>query len=161
MEKIITERCCLTKIVPGDMEDVVKVYTNKETRKFLGGAVSYEEALRKFSNILEAREDIFAVRLKKSAEFIGIIYISPYYDTGFYEISYEFLPQFWGRGYAFEVMKQSLKYCCKHMEIREIVAETQKKNKRSRRLLEKLGYMHEEEIVRFGEEQIVYRIKLQ
>ncbi len=160
MEKIMTERCQLSKIKSSDTKDIIKVYTNEKTRKYLGGPLTKKEAEEKVKKLVSTPQDIYTVRLRKDNMFIGLIYILPYYDTDLYEISYEFLPQFWNKGYAYEVMKKCLAICNDELGYYEIVAETQKKNINSKKLLEKLGYSKQKEIVRFSEEQIVYAINL-
>lgn len=112
-------------------------------------------------NRSEDNEKVFAVRTRKNKEFIGLIYFAPYYDTGYYEISYEFLPEFWGKGYAFEIMTAFINECRKCAAIQKrIYAETQTENIRSRRLLEKLGYIAENELIRYGARQTVYYIDM-
>lgn len=102
-------------------------------------------------------EEIFAVRLKENGAFLGLVYLNPYYDTPACEFSYEFLPEFWGQGYACEVLSELLRYCGQERGEKELLAETQQKNTASRRLLEKLGFEQEKELTRFGERQMVYR----
>lgn len=163
--EITTDRCYLKRLTSDDKEEVIEIYINPETRRFLGGALSVQTAEEKIEYFIKNQEKTndenrFTVRLKQENTLIGLIYLSPYYDSGFYELSYEFLPEFWGQGYAFEVMKASLNHCRIELGLRKIYAETQTKNARSRNLLEKLGYKLEKEIVRFNENQTVYSINL-
>ncbi len=159
-----TERCCLKKVTDEDRKDIIKLYVNPDTRKYLGGALSTQAAEEKFDDIIKNQattnnDAVYTVKLKDKT-FIGLIYLSPYYDKSFYEISYEFLPQYWGNGYAFEVMNAILDDCRLKPGFDKVYAETQTKNFRSRKLLEKLGYKKEKELVRFNEKQTVYSINL-
>lgn len=161
---LITDRCYLQKIQAEDKKDIIKLYTNSETRMYLGGALSIQEADEKFDDLIKNHqiinnEAIYTVKLKNE-KFIGLIYLSPYYDINFYEISYEFLPEYWGHGYAYEVMQEILNTCRMKFGLKKIYAETQTKNLRSRKLLEKLGYKKENELIRFNEDQTVYSINL-
>mgnify|MGYP002626942235 CR=1 FL=1 len=97
----------------------------------------------------------FAVTLHNGI-FIGIIDIAPYYDGTSKELSYMFLPEYWGQGYAFESIKAVLDYCRKHLKLVRIVSETQTKNERSCALLERLGYKLHDQLIRFDAEQNVY-----
>lgn len=159
-EVIPTARCYLSDLNPEDAEEAAKLYTNPETRKFLGGALSAQEAAIKLRRSMESGETVFTVRLKESRTLIGLMYIAPYHDPRFHEVSYEFLPEFWGNGYAFEVMKACLEYCKNVLKLTELFAETQTRNVRSRNLLEKSGYQAKRELTRFGERQTVYHIHL-
>ena len=83
-----------------------------------------------------------------------------YHDSEFKEISYQFLNEFWGHGYATEVLKKFLNYCKNVLLLKAIVSETQTANKKSCLLLGRLGYKLKERLIRFEEEQSVYLIEL-
>lgn len=44
---LITENCFAEEFTQQDTENTVKIYTNQQTRKFLGGALSRHEAEKK------------------------------------------------------------------------------------------------------------------
>ena len=96
---LLSENCLMEEFTQQDVKNAVKIYTNGQTRKFLGGALPRYEAEKKAADLLNkkiADEKVFAVKTRAEKEFIGLIYFAPYYDSGYYEISYEFLPEFWG-----------------------------------------------------------------
>lgn len=161
---LLTENCLAEEFTHQDTENAVKIYTNEQTRKFLGGALPRREAEKKAAELLDkniSNEKVFAVKTRAEKEFIGLIYFAPYYDTGYYEISYEFLPEFWGKGYAFEIMSAFLVSYRQCSDVQKrIYAETQSENIRSRRLLERLGYIAERELIRYGARQTVYYIDM-
>lgn len=161
---LLSENCLMEEFTQQDVKNAVKIYTNRQTRKFLGGALPRYEAEKKAADLLNKKtsdEKVFAVKTRAEKDFIGLIYFAPYYDTGYYEISYEFLPEFWGKGYAFEIMTAFLTayHQCTGVQKR-IYAETQTENIRSRKLLEKLGYIVESELIRYGAKQTVYYIDM-
>lgn len=158
MKPIFTDRCYICKLKEGDIHDVKKIFINEQTRKFLGGTISENKAIEKLNKMLS--QNVFCIRLKENNCFIGIIYILPYYDENFYELSYEFLPDFWHKGLAYETLKEVLNYCKNELHLSKLVSETQKANTSSRKLLEKLGYSIKEELIRFGNKQVVYHICL-
>lgn len=88
--------------------------------------------------------------------FIGFIDISPYHEPEYQELSYLFLPEFWGYGYAFEACRAVLRYCEETLDLKTVVAETQSANTRSRALLERLGFTMVRQLERFGAMQCVY-----
>ncbi|MGD7049373.1 GNAT family N-acetyltransferase [Rossellomorea marisflavi] len=73
-------------------------------------------------------------------------------------MSYQFLPEHWGKGYAKEAVAAVLTYGFQKLELQRIVAETQVLNERSSRLLENLGMKVEEEVERFGARQEIYAL---
>ncbi|WP_238327973.1 GNAT family N-acetyltransferase [Paenibacillus gorillae] len=75
------------------------------------------------------------------------------------EVSYEFLPDWWGNGYASEVIAMVLDYALNELHISKIIAETQTANIASCRLLEKVGMNLERTVQRYGAEQAIYAIE--
>ncbi|MDQ8739464.1 GNAT family N-acetyltransferase [Paenibacillus sp. LHD-38] len=74
------------------------------------------------------------------------------------EVSYEFLPYSWGKGYAEEVIRWLLQFAFKELKQSKIIAETQTANVTSCRLLEKAGMKAEQTLSRYGAEQMIYSI---
>ena len=82
---LITENCFAEEFAHQDVENAVKIYTNEQTRKFLGGALPRREAEKKAADLLNKNVDnekVFAVKTRAGKEFIGLIYFAPYYNTG-------------------------------------------------------------------------------
>ena len=76
------------------------------------------------------------------------------------EISYQFVPEVWGQGYAKEAIQAVLVFLSEQGTLESIIAETQKKNIRSCRLLEALGFKKRESLIRFHQPQMVYGKRL-
>lgn len=81
-----------------------------------------------------------------------------YHDGVHTEIGYQFLPQFWGKGIAKEVISRVLHYGLNTMKLDKVMAETQSQNKASCKLLLSVGMRFEKKIQRFGSEQSVFAI---
>lgn len=160
MDTIESNRLYCAKLEDSDRKSLVKLYTDNDTRKYLGGSILLSDAQKKVNNILKSDSSIFKVCLKENNEFIGLIYIEKYYDNKSTEISYEFLSKHWKKGYAYEIMIEVLKYCKNKLNLKYVIAETQELNKGSINLLNKLGYFELDRLIRFNEKQIVYRKNL-
>lgn len=156
---INTNRCTIKNIKEEDINDISILYQDKETRKYLGGTIPKEEAIIKINEIINNKENVYTIRDKNNKDFIGLLYLAKYYDEVNIELSYELLSNKYRQGYATECLLQILNYL-KEIGIKKVVAETQKKNKNSIKLLEKLGYKKIKELKRFNEEQIVFEKKL-
>ena len=152
---IQTARCVLRPLQPNDLELVVALYTSEEVRRFLGGPVSEEVARSSFSALLKSSEYYWVVRTKDNSA-IGTVSLGTHHDGMDTEVSYQVLPQWWGRGYAAEVMEAILAYARLELKLPRVVAETQSANAASRRLLERLGMRLEGTVERFGSEQAIY-----
>ncbi|WP_339293232.1 GNAT family N-acetyltransferase [Paenibacillus sp. FSL W8-0187] len=101
----------------------------------------------------------WCVRLIKADQFIGFVSLDRYHDVKNIELSYEFLPQHWGNGYATEVVRKMIDYSFTEINLPKIVSETQIANTSSCKLLERVGMKLENRLMRFGAEQAVYRIE--
>lgn len=152
-----TDRCVLSLLQKTDIPEALRLLTDEQVRAYLGGPVSEEEARRRL-RIWSDRPDsvYYAVRLKVNKALIGIVDISPHHNVRDKEISYQFLPEFWGMGYASEVLRWLLRHCREELQIDAVISETQSANRRSCKLLERVGYVEQDRIMRFGAEQIIY-----
>ena len=74
------------------------------------------------------------------------------------EISYMFFPAIWGQGRATEAVSASLNHGFDHLRFEKIIAITQEANRRSCRLLEKVGMHHLHNICLWNATQRVYEI---
>ncbi len=159
---IESERANFFSPTQSDYEDIFSLYNNEETRKYLGGIVERKEFEKKFIDLFSAKlpECHFVIREKESNSIIGMVSITRHHDQEHFEISYELHPNFWGKGLGTEVSLKIIEYAFSELGLKELIAETQKKNQTSVKLLEKIGMTFVKEIERFGEKQVIYTIKL-
>lgn len=73
------------------------------------------------------------------------------------DFGYGMLPEFEGKGYAFEFCSFLLEYFKKQMNTQEFLAIVQEENIRSTRLLDKLGFKAEKKFMMGDEELVLYR----
>jgi len=164
---IETDRCILQLLCSNDIEEAVELFTNSDTRKYLGGPISRDGAIKRLNRCLEEKKTIFfwkiyyCVRLKDNGKFIGIVSITPHHNLLYKELSYQFLPNFWGKGYAYETINSIIHhYKNNYKVLSRLVSETQTANIKSCKLLEKLGYKLHKKLERFGCEQSLYVFNL-
>lgn len=154
---IETGRCVLRPLQEADRDDVYRLYQNEDVRHFLGGVVDRPIFNERFDGMLQAEEQNWAVRLRETGEFVGLTNLAPHHDGEDYELSYQLLPNHWGRGLAQEILEAAISYASRTMGLNRIVSETQKANIRSIRLLKKIGMSPGRTVTRFGNEQIIYQ----
>jgi ribosomal-protein-alanine N-acetyltransferase len=86
---------------------------------------------------------LYAVDLKSENEFIGFIGLSKVTFESFFspciEIGWRLRKEFWGNGYATEGAKACIEYAFSELNIHEIYAFTTVLNKRSERVMQKIG----------------------
>lgn len=154
-----SERCIINEIQIGDYEEVKKLYFDNNVRKFLGGPVSTESYECSFREMVNADDSLYwTVRLKNTNEFIGLISLDTHHDGISKELSCQFLPVYWGKGYALETLKKVIYFAFSELNLVKIVSETQVANKASCNLLARLGMSIEEKIIRFNEEQYIFSL---
>jgi RimJ/RimL family protein N-acetyltransferase len=92
---------------------------------------------------------LWAVEEKISGQFIGFIGLNcPAWDAKFtpcVEIGWRLAAAFWGKGYATEGATAALDYAFKNLKLNEVVAFTVPDNLKSRRVMEKIGMIRDEE----------------
>ena len=152
-----TSHCQIHSFSESYIQSALPLFTDEQVRAFLGGPTPADWAEKRLECWATEKSDskYFAVTLLDGT-FIGFIDISPYHEPEYQELSYLFLPEFWGYGYAFEACQAVLRYCEETLDLKTIVAETQSANTRSRALLERLGFTMKQQIERFGAMQCVY-----
>ena len=157
-----TLRCRLDALREEDYNAVKQLYTDEKVRQYLGGIVGEAAYKAKFSKMLEHDADslYWVIQQRHNGEFIGLISLDLHHDNASREVSYQLLPCWWGYGYGTEAVGKIIEYAFTVLKLPKLVAETQKANTASCRMLEKLGMKLEDTVVRFGAEQNIYGMKM-
>ena len=156
-----TDRCSIYEIKESDLADVRILFTDDEVRTYLGGAYDKDREEEKLRNIMMGIDNQgFTVRRTSDSTLLGLIEIGPYHNGMEQEISYQFAPEVWGQGYAKEAIHAVLVFLSEQGTLESILAETQKKNIRSCRLLEALGFKMRESLIRFRQPLVVFMMRL-
>lgn len=157
--KFQTKRCKYEDLRYTDIDEAVKLFTNEKVRKFLGGPISEEAARAKLNSVIGSKDICYcAVRLIETNELIGlIIFTTAHNEERTEELSYMFLPEYWGKGYAYETLYLFIDYAINILDLHMLFAETQSANIRSCKLLDKLEFIYDHTLIRFGAEQKVYK----
>ncbi|MGE7090079.1 GNAT family N-acetyltransferase [Lysinibacillus sp. NPDC048646] len=158
---ILSKNCRIEPLKHEHYDDIYSLYSNKSVRTFLGGVPEKNDLDASFNRMLASPfpNTFFYITLKETKEFIGLVSIDEYHEAEVYELSYQFLPQYWGKGYAFEVLSEVRDYGIYCLKLAHLVAETQTANIASCCLLEKLGMQKIKELERFGHKQAVYELR--
>lgn len=161
---INTTNCMLSRIESTDYEEVKRLYMNPEVRRYLGGPRSEESLRTEMETLAQMKKEeiwFWVIRAQGSREFVGTVSLTPHHDGENIEVSYQLLPEWWGRGYAAEAVSVILHIAFEELRLPRIVAETQSANISSCKLLERLGMKKVDSFERFGEEQSLYVLESQ
>lgn len=151
-----TNRCNLREPCPEDREQFLVLNKNPDVRRYLGGLRSDAQINERFDLLLNSSDSCWVIEKKSDQKFIGVVSLSPHYDGTDIEVSYEFLPAYWGRGFAAETVLRVLEHALDELRLLRVIAETQIANEKSIRLLERIGMRFEREVERFGATQAIY-----
>lgn len=157
-----TERCILHDLKRSDFMDVKNLYINRDVRKYLGGIVDETALMAAAEEMLNNAGEFYfwVVRERDSRAFMGLVSITPHHDGEDLEVSYQFMPDWWGRGYGTETIQSVINYGFTEMKLTKLIAETQTANLASCRLLEKAGMKREKTLMRFGAEQAIFSCEI-
>ncbi|MBR9919538.1 MAG: GNAT family N-acetyltransferase [Bacteroidetes bacterium] len=154
---IETERLLIRPFTPADIDAAYAMNLDTEVSRYTGdgGVVSREEMERRI------HEDVFgdyekhgfgrlAVELKSEQKFIGFTGLKYLADLKEVDLGYRFMSPYWGKGYATESAKASLHLGFETLDLDRIIAMVLPENKASIRVLEKLNFVYEKDIVEEG-----------
>jgi RimJ/RimL family protein N-acetyltransferase len=149
--EIKSERLILRKFEESDAERMFLLDSNPEVMKYIGippvSDISESENIIKMIRQQYTDNGVgrLAVIEKKSGLLIGwsglkllTQEINGYNNV--YDLGYRFLPEYWGKGYAFESAKASLEFGFNDLKTDTIYAHAHSENEGSNYILRKLGF---------------------
>ena len=157
---IPTERLVLRESEARDRAAFVELFASPEVGRHIGGARPRDELERAVPEVPGRRPGCFVVEL--DGTMIGLITLDPRDaerpghvrpEAGETELGYLFLPEAWGRGYAFEACAAALDWLAGARPGEPVVLSTRSANDRAMRLAEKLGFTEVERFEEYGAEQ--------
>jgi RimJ/RimL family protein N-acetyltransferase len=145
-----TERLILRWWRPDDREPFARLNADPRVVEFLPKVLARDEsdavADRIESHFERHSFGLWAVEIPEVTPFAGFIGLSiPRFETHFtpcIEIGWRLAAEYWHRGYATEGARATLDFAFTHLNADEILSFTVPANVRSRRVMEKIGMMH-------------------
>jgi ribosomal-protein-alanine N-acetyltransferase len=145
-----TQRLLIREIRDEDEQGMLELDADPEVHKYLGNnpitTIEQARAVIKFIHQQYRENGIgrWAVIEKETADFIGwtglkLITEKTNGHVNYYDMGYRLIRKYWGKGYATETAKASLKYGFDTLQLNEIYAIANIKNEASNHILEKIG----------------------
>lgn len=140
---LVTDRLILRPPLAKDFDDFAAMRADADTMRFLGGAVPRSVAWRQFTCQMGAwqmaGQSFFSVLERDSGQWVG--QVGPWAPDGWPqpEIAYGLLPQFAGRGYAYEAAEAAINFAVEFLGWTEIAHIIHPDNHTSIALATKLG----------------------
>jgi RimJ/RimL family protein N-acetyltransferase len=148
-----TERLLLRRWRAADREPFAALNADPRVMEFLPGLLSREESDARAAAIeahfAQHGFGLWAVEVVGRTPFVGWIGLSiPRFETHFtpcVEIGWRLAAEQWGQGYATEGARAALQFGFESLGLEQIVSFTVPDNRRSRRVMEKIGLRHVED----------------
>ena len=149
------DRLTLREYNNGDFPLLYSIFSNEQIMKYayMDKVGKEEDLLPYFNRILqnnntpEGRASYeFGVFLSSSGQFIGfadVEIVKQNQDGGNGEIGYFLLPDFWGQGFATEIVNMLLKVCFEEMNLHRVFARCNANNTNSEKVMIKAGMAKE------------------
>jgi RimJ/RimL family protein N-acetyltransferase len=146
-----TSRLLLRRWRPEDREPFVALNSDPQVMEHFPGLYAPEESDRMIARIEahfhERGYGLWAVEIIGVAPFAGFIGLNvPRFVAHFtpcVEVGWRLAAEHWGQGYATEGAQAALAFGFHHLGLEEIVSFTVPENQRSRRVMEKIGMVHD------------------
>ena len=151
MGTLESERLLLRPWRDEDIEAWVALCADARVMEFFPSTVERAESERTANRLrlLHERDGYgwWVVQTREDPAFIGAIALQQVpFEAAFtpaFEIGWRFFPSAWGKGYATEGARAALIFAFERLGLEEVVALTATLNRRSRRVMERLGMTHD------------------
>ncbi len=133
-----------------DLTDLVRLNADPLVMKYFPSTLSAEDSARFMARNAEHIQaygyGLWVLELPGVAEFAGFVgLLRVGFEAAFtpaVEIGWRLLPAFWGQGYVTEAARLALRFGFEDLGLDEIVSFTVPANRRSRAVMERLGFSH-------------------
>jgi len=145
-----TARTRLTLLTEEDLPAMTALSQEEDTFKFIRKlqvmtAEQYHAFLQtKLQQIKDGSGYHWAVWSKTDGAFIGAVNLNPIFGTSKLQIGCQLKRDYWGQGYASELMKRLVEFGLEELRLPAVYGVFEKDNIVSRRLLQRLGFVLEE-----------------
>ncbi|NIM99601.1 MAG: GNAT family N-acetyltransferase [candidate division Zixibacteria bacterium] len=160
---IETKRVILRKMTTGDLDDLLRIFSDPKVMASFGGILFDREKMRHWvQRNLDHQErygyGIFCAILKENGELVGACGLHHVEADGLpqVELGYDFRSAYWGRGLATEAAGALRDYAFGQLGLQRIISLIRTHNKASMRVAEKIGMVREKEWTRGDIKYYIY-----
>src|SRR5262245_10860701 len=163
LDTVGTERLLGERLRPGHVDELYALHRDPVAMATLGGVRSDEETQRWLAVNLGHWErhgfGLWVFRDRAGGRLVGRGGLRHVEVEGRdeVEVGYALLPAFWGRGLAAEIARLSVATGLGPLGLGSVIAFTLPDNRRSRRVMEKAGFVYERDVVHAGLPHVLYR----
>ncbi|MDJ0567916.1 MAG: GNAT family N-acetyltransferase [Pleurocapsa sp. MO_192.B19] len=163
VELIETRRLRGERLQKSHWQYWLKIGSNPQVMATMGGIWNQKKAQQKMQYNCEQWElyghGQWLFFDKATREFVGRggIRKVTVNDNEEVELGYALMPDFWGQGLAVEIGKKSLLIAFEQFDYSSVVCYTLTGNKRSQKVMQKIGFLFENNILLANQPHVLYR----
>jgi ribosomal-protein-alanine N-acetyltransferase len=165
MPTIETARLLLRPFASADLDDYTRhIFADPDVMRYLPkrDLPPRERAERTIAVLnerwVEYRFGVWAVTDKVTGELLGHCGLGPVPEAGEIEVLYALGQTYWGRGLATEAARASVRFGFEHANLTRLIALAVPENIGSRRVMEHLGFVYEQDVHYFGLDLAYYSL---
>ena len=156
-----TERLYVIKWKPRDLKALHELYNDAAIKEFILPLLTIEETRSIFENQLNHYIGHFPfgryfIVEKLSNKFIGLLLFKKDNKKAGVEIGYSLVKNHWNKGYATEIVRESINWIFTSKGFSSMYAITESHNENSKNVLLKCGFISEENFTENGEEMNLF-----
>jgi|SRR5579863_6151207 len=158
-----TERTIFTLLEEKDLPDMTVMAEEPDTFRYIRKLrimtpEEYQRFLRlKLEQIRLKTGYHWAVWSKTDGSFVGAVNLNPIGGTSRLQIGCQLKRQYWGQGFASELLARVLEFAVRKAGLKEVYGVFEKENVVSRRLMAKLGFVWLEDLTEQSVEVEIHR----
>ena len=164
LDRISTARLVLSRPTAADLPDLVRMYQDERVMATLGGVRTADDTRQYLDRLLAHWDEhgfgLWIVREPENSRFIGRGGLRQALVEGapMIEVGYGLMSEFWGRGLATELARESVRIAFDELQIDEVVSFTLPTNFASQRVMQKAGLHYVRDIVYADLPHVLYRL---
>src|SRR5215211_1527255 len=170
VERFHTERLNAERLRDDHFDELRRMHRDARVMATLGppgapGSLLSDEETRQFlRRHLDHWErygyGLWALRDKTDGQFVGRagLYNTQVGGSDAVELAYALMAEYWGRGLATEMARAILSVAFERLGMEELVCFTLTTNRASQRVMEKVGFEYERDVVHAGQPHVLYRL---
>ena len=165
LDQLQTPRLILRRMSAEDLDDLTRMHLDPRVMATLGGVRSPDVTREWLGRHLEHwRQHGFGLWLaydRETGRFAGRGGLNhvPIDDRDEIEVAYALLAEFWGRGLATELARESIRAAFTVLNLPELVCFTLTTNRASQRVMQKAGFHYERDLVYKDLPHVLYRLR--
>jgi ribosomal-protein-alanine N-acetyltransferase len=165
LDELLTPRLILRRMAAEDLDNVTRMHLDPRVMATLGGVRSPEETRQWLERHMDHwRQYGFGLWLafeRETGIFAGRggLHHVEIEGRDEIEVGYSFLAEFWGRGLATELARESIRTAFDVLELPELVCFTLTTNRASQLVMEKAGFRYERDLFYKELPHVLYRLR--